>query len=56
MSKLYNLESQVRQIIDQEYDSYELTGSRTVRELCDRIKSRVSNSFNIRLLNDERKK
>jgi len=55
MSKLYNLESQVRHIVDQEYNSWKLMESRTVREVCDRIKSRISNSFNIRILNDEDK-
>jgi hypothetical protein len=56
MKKLYDLECQIRRIIDQEYDGFQAHGSRTVREVCDRIKSRVSNSFNLRYrLNDKEK-
>lgn len=52
-NRFYDLEKNISRIIEQEYKEWKVLEPRTVRELLDRIKCRVRNSFNCVILNEE---
>lgn len=49
-NRLSKLQQDISRISEEEYNTWKLTETRTVRELLDRIKARIRNSFNCEVL------
>lgn len=51
--RLLHLRSDIQRIQKEEYKKWQLMETRTVKELLDRIKGRIYNSFNCEVLYEE---